>query len=56
MISRVTSIELRSFEFLLVFFVVLAGISLIYEVNQVATWLITRGVMVLRLLDSGLRI
>ena len=45
-----------SFEFLLVFFVALAGISLLGEVNRVVTWLITRGVVVLRLLDSGLRI
>ena len=45
-----------SFEFLLVFFVALAGISLLGEVNRVVTRLITRGVVVLRLLDSGLRI
>jgi len=55
-ICRVTSFELRSFEFLLVFFVALAGISLLGEVNRVVTRLITRGVVVLRLLDSGLRI
>ena len=45
-----------SFEFLLVFFVALARISLLGEVNRVVTRLITRGVVVLRLLDSGLRI
>ena len=45
-----------SFEFLLVFFVALAGISLLGEVNWVVTRLITRVVVVLRLLDSGLRI
>ena len=45
-----------SFEFLLVFFVALAEISLLSEVNRVVTWLITRGVVVLRLLHSGLRI
>ena len=38
------------------FFVALAGISLLGEVNRVVTRLITRGVVVLRLLDSGLRI
>ena len=38
------------------FFVALAGISLSGEVNRVMTWLITRGVVVLRLLGSGLRI
>ena len=38
------------------FFVALAGISLSGEVNRVVTRLITRGVVVLRLLDSGLRI
>ena len=48
--------ELRSFEFLLVFFVALAGISLLGEINRVVTRLINRGVVVLRLLDSGLRI
>ena len=53
---RVTSFELHSFEFLLVFFIALAGISLLGEVNRVVTRLITRGVVVLRLLDSGLRI
>ena len=53
---KVTSIELRSFEFLLVFFIALAGISLLGEVNWVVTRLITRGVVVLRSLDSGLRI
>ena len=37
------------------FFVVLVGISLLGEVNWVVTWLITRGVVVLRLLHSGLR-
>ena len=37
------------------FFVVLAGISLSGEVNRVVTRLITRGVVVLRLLHSGLR-
>ena len=42
-----------SFEFLLAFFVALAGISLLGEVNRVVTRLITRGVVVLRLLDSG---
>ena len=47
---------MRSFEFLLVFFVALAGISLLGEVNRVVTRLITRGVVVLRLLDLGLRI
>ena len=36
-----------SFEFLLVFFVALAGISLLGEVNWVVRWLITRGVVVL---------
>ena len=45
-----------SFEFLLVFFIVLAGISLLGKVNRVVTRLLTRGVVVLRLLDSGLRI
>ena len=45
-----------SFKFLLVFFVVFAGISLLGEVNQVVIRLITRGVVVLRLLDLGLRI
>ena len=47
---------LCSFKFLLVFFVALAGISLLGEVNRVVTRLIARGVVVLRLLDSGLRI
>ena len=42
--------------FFLVFFVALAEISLFGEVNRVVTRLITRGVVVLRLLDSGLRI
>ena len=46
----------HTFEFLLVFFVALAGISLLSEVNRVVTRLINRGVVVLRLLDSGLRI
>jgi len=44
-----TSVELRTFEFLLVFFVSQAGISLLGKVNRIVTWLITRGVMVLRL-------
>jgi hypothetical protein len=39
-----------------VFFVVLAEISLSGEVNRVVTRLITRGVVVLRFLGSGLRI
>ena len=34
----------------------LVGISLLGEVNRVVTWLITGGVVVLRLLVSGLRI
>ena len=45
-----------SFELLLVFFVALAEISLLGEVNRVVTRLITREVVVLRLLNSGLRI
>ena len=47
---------MRSFEFFLVFFVALAGISFSGEVNQVVIRLITRGVVVLRLLGSGFRI
>ena len=38
------------------FFIMLVGISLLGEVNRVVTWLITGGVVVLRLLVSGLRI
>ena len=38
------------------FFVAPAEISLLGKVNRVVTRLITRGVVVLRLLDSGLRI
>jgi hypothetical protein len=51
----VLNFELRSSEFLLVFFVSQAGISLRGEVNRLETRLITRGVVVLRLQDSVFR-
>jgi hypothetical protein len=44
----VNSIELRTFKFLLLFFDLHAGISLLGEVNRIVTLLITREV-VLRL-------
>ena len=44
------------FRVLACVFFALAGISLFGEVNRVVTRLITRGVVVLRLLDLGLRI
>ena len=57
-LSSEDSLQLRYIllEFFLVFFIKLAGIILLGEVNCVVTQLITRGVVVLRLLDSGLRI
>ena len=45
--NHISAIWLHSFEFLLVFFVVLAGIILLGEVNRIVTQLITRGVVVL---------
>jgi hypothetical protein len=48
----VSNLELRSFEFLLVFFVSQAEISVRGEVNRLETWLITRGVVMLRLQGS----
>ena len=47
-----SAIWLRSFLFLLVFFVVQVGISLLGEVNLIHTRLITRGAVVLRLQGS----
>ena len=57
-LSSAESLQLRYvlLEFFLVFFIALAEISLLGEVNRVVTWLITRGIVVLRLLDSDLRI
>ena len=42
-----------SFEFFLVFFVALAGISLLGEVNRVVTQLITRGVCGAKIAGCG---
>ena len=57
-LSSAESLQLRYvlLEFFLVFFIALTGIILLGEVNRVVTQLITRGVVVLRLLDLGLRI
>jgi hypothetical protein len=54
MSTVVTSIELCTFKFLLVFFDSHAGISLPGVVNQIVTRLITREEVVLRLKGSGL--
>jgi hypothetical protein len=51
----VPNLKLRSSEFLLVFFVLQAGISLRGEVNRLETRLLTRGVVVLRLQGSVFR-
>jgi hypothetical protein len=50
-ICRVTILRAASFEFLLVFFILQAGISLRGEVNRIVTRLITR-IVVLRLQGS----
>jgi hypothetical protein len=51
----VPNLKLRSSEFLLVFFVSQAGISLRGEVNRLETQLIARGVVVLKLQGSVFR-
>jgi len=48
------SLSCISFEFLLVFFISQVEISPLSEVNRIVTWLIIRGVKVLRLQGSGL--
>jgi hypothetical protein len=52
LICRVNILRAASFEFLLVFFISQAGISLRGEVNWIVTRLITRGIVVLRLQGS----